>query len=401
MKRNYLLLCSIVIAGLAEAEKLTLERALQLARQNSPRLTAARKKTEAAEQAATVSGLWESPKLEFEAEQFGGDRNGFDQAEYTVGLKQQIPMGGKNEKERAVSRYAVEAFSQASREKMLELDEKVQRVFVELMTQQEIGKVRSEQEQLGRAFVEAARRRLQAGSGSELEVVQAELALDEIKLAQTCCFGDLKAEQEKLASLLNVPLEALPEVNGSYYELNPVDALTLDERFPALSRLDAEAEQLRARALRDQADDVPDITLGAGVRHESGSDIDSFIVSASIPLTFNRRGRKQSAAGLLQAEAVQAEREETRRGLERELKSLKALYAGTQAQTQISKTQLIPKAEQAYELSREGYEAGRFSWLELIAAQQNLADIRITYIETLREAHLIRTELSKFITEGM
>ena len=240
-----------------------------------------------------------------------------------------------------------------------------------------------------------------AGSGSELEVVQAKLELEKIRQAQTCCLGDIKAEKEKLASLLNMPFVDLPEATGPYYELDSVDALTLGDNFPALLKLAAEEEMLRAQALRDRADDVPDVTLGAGVRHESESNIDSFVVSASIPLTFNRRGRTLSAAGLLQAEAVLAKREETRRALERELKSLKALYEGTQAQVDISNNQLIPTAEKAYELSRKGYETGRFSWLELIAAQQNLAEIRINRIEYLREAHLIRAELSKFEKEGI
>lgn len=70
-------------------------------------------------------------------------------------------------------------------------------------------------------------------------------------------------------------------------------------------------------------------------------------------------------------------------------------------QVNISKKELIPAAEKAYELSLNGYEAGRFSWIELIAAQQNLAEIKISYIEYLREAQLIRADLSKFIKEGI
>ena len=51
-------------------------------------------------------------------------------------------------------------------------------------------------------------------------------------------------------------------------------------------------------------------------------------------------------------------------------------------------------------MSLQGYETGRFSWVELIAAQQNLAEIKIEYIEYLREAHLISARLSKFLNEG-
>lgn len=401
MKQIYLLFFSLALASVAAAEELTLDRALELARENSLQLKADQKQIEANEKAKLATGLWDSPELEFEAEGVGGDNNGFNDAEYTVGLKQRIPLGGKNDKERAAAQATIDVSTHASRQNVLELNEKVQRTFIELMSQQEIGKVRSEQEQLGRAFVEVAQRRLQAGSGSELEVVQARLELNKIRQAQSCCLGDLKAEQLKLASLLNVSTNVVSEVSMPYYELESVESLMLDRNFPLLRQYEAQEERIRAQARRAAASDVPDVTLGAGVRYEAESDINSFVFSASIPLTFNRRGRTQSAAALLEAEAVWTERAEAQRELNSELSSLKALYQGTEMQVDISKKELIPAAEKAYELSLKGYEIGRFSWMELIAAQQNLADIKIAYIEYLREAQLIRADLSKFIKEGI
>ena len=41
----------------------------------------------------------------------------------------------------------------------------------------------------------------------------------------------------------------------------------------------------------------------------------------------------------------------------------------------MTRDQLKPKAEKAYELCRAGYDAGRFSWFELINAQHHLADL--------------------------
>ncbi|QBG46107.1 TolC family protein [Verrucomicrobia bacterium S94] len=401
MKQIYLLFFSLALASVAAAEELTLDRALELARENSLQLKADQKQIEANEKAKLATGLWDSPELEFEAEGVGGDNNGFNDAEYTVGLKQRIPLGGKNDKERAAAQATIDVSTHASRQNVLELNEKVQRTFIELMSQQEIGKVRSEQEQLGRAFVEVAQRRLQAGSGSELEVVQARLELNKIRQAQSCCLGDIKAAQVKLASLLNVSTNVVSEVSMPYYELESVESLMLDRNFPLLRQYEAQEERIRAQARRAAASDVPDVTFGAGVRYEAESDINSFVFSASIPLTFNRRGRTQSAAALLEAEAVWTERAEAQRELNSELSSLKALYQGTEMQVDISKKELIPAAEKAYELSLKGYEIGRFSWMELIAAQQNLADIKIAYIEYLREAQLIRADLSKFIKEGI
>jgi len=62
---------------------------------------------------------------------------------------------------------------------------------------------------------------------------------------------------------------------------------------------------------------------------------------------------------------------------------------------------LVPKAREAYDVSKAGYDAGRFSWFELIGAQQHLTDIRVRNIEALRDAHFARAEITKFMKEEL
>ncbi|MDH3982512.1 MAG: TolC family protein, partial [Kiritimatiellaceae bacterium] len=76
-------------------------------------------------------------------------------------------------------------------------------------------------------------------------------------------------------------------------------------------------------------------------------------------------------------------------------------YSGAKLESEMMRDRLMPVAEKAYELSKAGYDAGRFSWVELITAQQHLADIRIRHIEALRDAHIARAEISKFMKEGI
>ena len=378
-----------------------MEQALELARTHSPELRAARMHSLAAEKGIAAAGLWKNPKLKFEAEGLGWDNDLFSEGEYSLGLAQEFQLGGKQKKDRAIALRSVAVASQAVLEKEQKLAAEVRSIFVEVAAQQETDNVRAEQEELGRAFVEVARRRYKAGGGSELAVVQAELALEEIILSRTCCFGDLLAVQEKLSSLIGVPVKALGQLSMPYFELETLEGLAVDDSLPALQRLDAEAEKIRAEALRAKAQDTSNVSLMAGYRHEAADDNNSFVFSASMPLNFNRQGRAKHAAGMLRADAVDAEFEEARRELRAELASLLALYNGASAEVELLQNNLMPKAVRAYEVSRTGYEAGRFSWLELIAAQQNLADIRIRYIESLRDAHLAHAQISKFMTEGI
>ncbi len=399
MNKSIVLLCGLAYAaaGFAESGTLTLEQALELARKNSPELRAFRMYSQAAEKGMSAAGLWNNPILKMEAEGVGGDLDGFNDGEYTIGLMQRFKRGGKQAHERDIAFQTFDAAGNAALAAELELTEQVRRAFIEVMTQQEIGKVRVEQEQLGQAFVEVAKRRRDAGGGSELDVVQAELALEEIILTQTCCFGDLVAGQETLASLIGI---SVAELTAPYYELESLDEIAVGNSYPVLQRLAAESEKVRAEARQAKAQDAADVLLGAGYRYEAAGDINSFVFSIAMPLSFNKRGHAESAAASLRADAVLAEREEVRRKLQAELATVLALYRGSMIEVELTKNNLIPKAEQAYELSRAGYDAGRFSWLELIAAQQNLSEIRIRYIEALRDAHLARAQISKFMKEG-
>lgn len=402
MKKIYLLLCcSLSTIGFAESAKLTLEQALEMARQNSPRLKAAQLSIHAAENAVTASGRWENPQLNFEAEGVGGDLDGTESAEYSVVLKQLIRRGDKRALERQAADRAVNVAAQSRALSELGLLSEVRRAFIDVLSQQEAGRVRAEQEQLGRAFVEVAKRRYEAGGASELDVVQAELALDEILLEQTCCFGDLKAARICLASLTGMSETDLPELKGSYYELDPLKDSPLVDSHPVLRKVEAQMEMLRAKAARARADDSSDITLGAGVRHEAAADINTFVVGVSMPLNFVRSGRAAERAMLTEVEALAAERDEVHRTYQQRLSQLVAVYEGGRMEAMLVSDKLLPKANEAYELTRSGYEAGRFSWFELIAAQQHLAEIRIRHIDALRDAHIARADIEKYMNEEL
>lgn len=402
MKYSVLLCgCLWAASGFAQSDNpLTLEQALALANTNSPGLEAARLEVDAFRAEVGAVGLWANPSLSLEAEGLGGDLDLYEDAEYSVGLKQEFQFGGKLQKERAAAQQSISVSAAAAAESVLQLETEVRHAFMELLAQQEIGKVREEQLELARAFVEVARRRLDAGAGSELEKVQSELALEETSLAQTCCFGDVAAAKARLASLLGIPADQIPLLAGSYYEVETYPDLMVDSNYPTLRRLEAEEERILAEAARARAQDVADVTLGAGYKHEAADDISTFYLSASMPLSFNRRGRAEHTAGLLHADAARAARAETLRRLQQELNTLRELHTGAVMEVTLTRDRLLPKAEQAYAISREGYEAGRFSWLELISAQQHLAEIRIRYIESLLAVHRIEAELHKFRRES-
>jgi len=387
------------VLGLSlSSQALTLDEALEIARKNSPGLRAAHADEQASQRGVEAAGLWDNPELEFEGEGLGGDNDGFDDGEYAVSLQQAIPLRGKSKNERAVAQQALQMMSQRTTEAELALVAEVRTAFVEALAQQEIAKVRDDQEKLGREFVTVAKQRHEAGGASELEVVQATLELEEILMEQKCCFGDLDGAKKILASMLGVSPQEVGTPTGDLYEQETTVPLTVDEAHPVLQRLLAKEAMVRAEAALAKSRSAGDLSLGAGVKYEAADAAQSFVVSASIPLSIRKRGRVERAAALLRADAVSAHREEMRRDLQQQLDQLTLVYRRAGAEANQYKNRMLPMAEQAYALSRKGYDAGRYSWMELLAAQQNLAEIRIRTIESLLDAQKASAELTQFKT---
>ena len=93
MHKIILLLGCAALSGMAEAEVLSLDQALVLAKQNSPSLRAAQIHAQAAGKAVAATGFWKNPQLEFEAERVGGDRDGVDGAQGVGGHQRRQSLG--------------------------------------------------------------------------------------------------------------------------------------------------------------------------------------------------------------------------------------------------------------------------------------------------------------------
>jgi outer membrane protein, heavy metal efflux system len=298
-----------VLIGLSlTTHAMTLDEALEQAMANSPGLRAARSHEQAAGRRAEGAGLWENPVLDLEGEGLGGNNDGFDEGEYGVALKQAIPLGGKSKHQRAVAKQALQVSMHGVTEAEQVLAAKVRSAFYEALAQQEIAKVRDEQDKLGREFIAVAEERIAAGGGSEMDLIQANLALEEILLEKQCCFGDLDAAKKELASLMGMDLSEVGTPVGDFYTLKEEVPSAVGVMHPALKGLRAKAEQVRQEAALAKSRSYGDLKLGAGVKYEPADDAHSFVVSAMIPLPVRKKGRLEQAAAMLQADALRLKR---------------------------------------------------------------------------------------------
>jgi cobalt-zinc-cadmium efflux system outer membrane protein len=396
---KHIFLWTAAIGLSLSSQALTLDDALRLAAEKSPELRAARAEAQAASADIRAVSTWSNPELGFEAEGLGGDYNGTDSAEYTLSLSQEFPTSGKIRKARAVGVHAAEAAQIAIRQTGRRFETAVRLAFIDVQAAQEILTVRAQQLALTDEFAQAARRRHEAGAASELEVLQAEMMLEAGKGDQLIAEKNQTAALQKLARLTGFPI--LGKLDGDFVQpLEIRDGLALRETQPTLQRFQALENQADAKVALAKSAGIPDVTFGAGARYEEAGDVQSYLFSASIPLPLWNRGRAETLAAGLRAEAVRYEHQLVRRELEEELMQTRTEFEIAVAEVSRFQTVLLPKAERAVQLVQEGYAAGRYGWLEQVEVQQELAEIRMGAIEAQRVALRAQAQLLKFYTEN-
>jgi cobalt-zinc-cadmium efflux system outer membrane protein len=396
MKSIYLFAGLTVLPFFSPA--LTLDEAVQGALQNSPELRAARAEARASGEEVKAALFWQNPELEFEAEGLGGDHRGTGASEYSLRLSQEFPVSGKNRKSGTVQTHAAEAARFAAAETGLEVALAIRRAVIDQSAAEELASARERQLALAEEFLQAVLRRHEAGAASALEVLRAEMLRETLRADVTAAHSQKETARRKTEALSGLKPGELLRFDF-FASLESPGPISLHQAHPALRRLDAIEDQSAAEVALARSAAIPDITLGAGMRYEKEGDIQSFIFSVSVPLPLFNRGRSEGIAAAFRMEKARAEREHIQRELTLELAELQAGFETAAAEASRFHTVLLPKAEQAVELVREGYVAGRYSWQETVEVQQTLTEVLIGRIHAQHSALRAQAGLLK-LTSG-
>lgn len=433
-------------------DALTLDTALAWALERNPGLAAFSWELRAAEARQLQAGLRPNPELAIEIEDIGlgsgvstrtvedsaslgwgggglapsaarswrreSDGNGgFSEAEYTLALSQLIELGGKRAQRLRV----------AGRDRdVAAWDYEIARASVLAATASAFNRVLATQRQLViagelvalatrfgdsvQALVEAGKVAPLDGRRFSTELRATQILFENIRheteaarAALAACWGDERPLFEHAAGDLPPPRD-----------LPPLDALIARTGAnPDLKRWMAETVRRETVVALEQAQAVPDLTLGLGIkfqrlqghgsraieldtggvsfsRERTGLDerwSTSLVLEAAVPLpVFNRNqgnikeAQAHAAAG---AERYRQARLDT-------VAALTKAYHEAAARTKefrVLDEEIVPGAESVFTLTEEGYRQGKFSYLDVLEAERTLADARIRREAALQESH--------------
>lgn len=406
-----LLACAAATAWAAEVvppqAELTLADALRAASTNNPALRGAPFELQALEGRREQASARPNPELELEFENFAGsgDMSGTDALESTLALSQLIELGGRRNARIALATSEYDLLRAEQDVRRIDIQAEVARRFLDVVADQERLTLARRTAQLATEVHAGVQRRVDAARSPIAEASRADIARIRAELDVSDTERQLESSRHALAaswgaaradfSVARADLKQFPDVGGfdalaSQLEENPDQLRFLSE------------QRLREAELRlAQQTKTPGFTVGAGVRRFEETGDNAFVLSFSIPLAIANR----NAGAIAESQARIAALPYARDAALLEVRTrLFALYQDLQQariEAMALDTQLVPRARDALEQTRAGFDRGRFSYLEVAEAQRELLELELARIEAATTFHLLLIEIERLTRQPL
>lgn len=374
----------------------TLDRALALLRERSPRQRALAARVAVAATERVAASAYPNPSLSYGGLALAHGAQVAPQWQHQIVVEQPVLLSGQRDARRSVADLGVNTARAEAATELAERAHAVRAAFFKLLTNQE--RVRVLEENLAdlSRIEEIVRGRQQAGESSVYDVTRIELETGALRLEIASARTDVADAAGQLATELGFP-GWQPRARGE---------LTPNELPPSLEQLWAKAQRrpavaaARAREAsarggldlaRRERQPVPSLALGTLLTQQEGSA--SVYLGLSVPLPVFDYGRgalaRAGAEVTAEARALEATLAESRAELER---AQLVLLQRRETLRQVEE-HLVGKLPTLRALAEQSYLGGGSGILDLLDALRSLREIRLVHLERLESVKVAETDL--------
>ena len=317
-------------------------------------------------------------------------------AETTASIEQPIELGGKRSARVAVGRAELEAARAKAVRLQSEYAFDLAMAYAEAEASERRLQLASEASTLAREDLRIATALVEAGREADLRRVQAQAALqaaragaEEARAARATAFSNLTALVGAPAPITSIPVSLLARVDQAAPVTAP-DPLASPAYVTAQAEREAAARRVRVERIRA----VPDVTASVGVRRFGGEDATAIVAGVSVPFPIFDRNRGNISAAQAELSAAEARLNAARLDAEAAVRSGSTRLTAAEARL-LAAREGERAAEEAYRLTRIGYEGGKLALLELLNAQRTLTEARAQTLDAAIERLSARAGLAR------
>lgn len=354
----------------------------------SPLLASARQDVTASSGRTMQEQLLSNPTISSEIENIAGNDGGFNSAEVTIEIHQEIPINGV----RALSAKAgiqeqMALWWEYETQRRLVDSEAYWRFYQILMAEQRVRqlqllvKTRCD-------FSEKILALVQHGKQSQSLLLQAEIGKATAQMNLEESQNILHTNKNKLASYLHIPVTNLPPCEGSLtaweQALPSLDMLTSKlQDNPQLKRLRLEQNQLQTQRLQTTASNIPNPEIFIGAKREFADEQNTLKMGIEFPLPlWNRQQGRLAELEALERKTWYAENA-TLETLHAELLEAYQTCQYSQKKLENYQKKIVPATQQTVQLIETNYEQGKATIAEILSAKQIEIELQLEILDEL------------------
>lgn len=394
------LLASTTHAAEPAGTTLSLREAIDATLQANPQLAVYRFREQALAGQRTSAGLRPPLQINGGLEDVlgSGDLSTFEGAELTLSLSQVVELGGQRDARVGVASRRADLLGAEQRIAELDLLAEVTRRYIAVAAAQEQVTLESRATALAQQTLDALQPLVTAGQTPASEQARATAALERARLAEGHAQAALDAAKVDLASMW----AAQPDFALVTADLLQVgDAGVLSDLLidldmnPDLLLFASEERLLDAQLQEAQSEQRGTVQVSAGIRHLRTNNDTGFIFGASMPLGTRERAAGAIATAQANRQEVAARRAIALNRMRAQLTGLHLQLAHAVLEVNTLRTAVLPELDDAQQQTRAAYLGGRYTYLELVSAQQEYLDAERALIAAATDAHLLRAEIER------
>ena len=364
-------------------QRLTLKEAVNRALAYNPAVKAAFIEIEALHGLEAQSGVKPNPELLIEVENFAGrgQQSGFSAAESTFSLTQTIEVGDKRLRRLQAAHLDTSLAGWNYETVRVQVAAATARAFVDVITAQERIRVLREFVTIAKKTQSSVDARVKGGKASPIEFDRTIVAAARAKALVSGEEARLTAAKRRLSIFWGSEKIDFGGVSGSLGNGRGVPTLatlrSLTENNPELARWSDEVGRRVAQLDVEVAKSIPDIRVGAGVRHFAETDSAAAVATVSIPLQFFDRNTGNIVAAEQRIAKAEQDRETARNALLGSLAEAVGELEVAAALLKALENEVLPPAQSAFERTKTGYDEGKFDILNVLDAQRAVFETRL------------------------
>jgi len=379
-----------------EQARLTLDRAQELAAAHCPELSSAQHEVDATSGGVVQAGAWRNPELTTTVEDF---RSRTRTTTATIGIP--LELGGKRSARLSAAQRARDvAAAQLANSKAKVRAQVVARYFGLVVAQERL-RLANDSAKLAAKAADVVGRRVDAGKVSPVDATRAKVDAANAQLGVAEAQSEVNAARQTLAALWGESQPRFDDVDGDLSGV-PAGASSAElmrdlDNAPLLRATRLEIDRRKALVDVERSKAVPDVVVSLGAKRDNELGLTQAVVGISVPLPLFDRNQGAVYEASKRAEKAQDEYEAARVQLLADLSQATAQLSTAQASLSVLRDTVLPAAQQAYDASTTGFEAGKFGFLDVIDAQRSLLEARSRYLNTLGAAYQASTAIARLL----